>query len=61
MRGGTLASTFLVGGPRTLKDPVLGVSRHSGSARAVGLAPKRLRHAELENPTRQVLGLENPL
>ena len=33
-----LATTFLVGGPQTPKDPVLGVSRHSGAARAVGLA-----------------------
>ena len=44
MPGGFLASTFELGVPKPQKTPVLGFSRHSGAARAVGLAQKRLNN-----------------
>ena len=59
MPGGYLASTFL-GVPKPQKTPVLGFSRHLRAARALRLGQKRLRHAELENPTPRLFGLENP-
>ena len=53
------ASTFVVGGPQNPKDPGFGGFSPLAicvPARALRLGQKRLRHAELENPTPRLFG-----